>query len=77
MGEGDTVEIADKLIDRHAVKGVLWGTPRPVPAYRIICTVPWGVGHPSERKNLIRDLARAKGLPDRVGMKQAIAFFRQ
>jgi exodeoxyribonuclease X-like protein len=58
-------------------KGVLWGTPRPVPAYRIICMLAWGSGHPSERKNLIRNLARAKGLPDRVGVDQAIAFFRQ
>jgi len=35
----------------------------------------WCGGRAADYKSLIKDLAQAKGLPDRVGEKQAAAFF--
>jgi len=35
----------------------------------------WCSGRSSDYKSLIKDLAQAKGLPARVGEKQAVAFF--
>jgi len=36
----------------------------------------WCQGRKSDLKGLIRDMARAKGLPERVGAQQATAFFQ-
>lgn len=57
--------------------GAARGMLRSFPGYRDACMQPWGTGNPKELKTLIRDVARAKGLPDRVGQSEAIAFFNQ
>lgn len=49
---------------------------RAFPGYRMACMMPWGTGRSGDLKKLIRDVARAKGLPGRVGQREAIAFFK-
>lgn len=57
--------------------GAARGMLRAFPGYRDACMQPWGTGNPKELKTLIRDVARAKGLPNRVGQNEAITFFNQ